>query len=107
MNITPEMIKVVAKGMGYIIFGSNSKSITVWNGVDIYSRERYKPHLTNAEQCMELQERLLKELKKVEIKKYSSGVYINLGFFGDTVGEGKTINEAVVLAAYEYFKGKS
>ena len=105
MTITPEMLKVVAEGMGYDIFEYVPNSET-WS---VSKREwsyhcKYNP-LTNAEQCMEIMEKLNIQLRRQTHKP--DGLWVaRIEYVVNpmTVKEDKTINEAVVLAAYEYFK---
>ena len=105
MTITPEMLKVVAEGMGYVLRDDTPRikeRICVWNGKDVNTRCLYKPHLTNAEQCMEIMEKLKLDLGFDSIE-WCVGKY-GVMFEPLVEARGKTINEAVVLAAYEYFK---
>ena len=102
----PEELKVIAEGMGYkIAYIVNDWVMCEAMGGMIFN---YTPHLTNNDQCMEIMERL-----SVSTSCTDSGVrlaYIGtddagLGF-PTASGRGKTINEAVCSAAYEYFKDK-
>lgn len=101
-----EKLKVIAEGMGYELRGSSSPYLTdrvvVWNGKDIHTRAIYNP-LTNDSQCMEIAHKLkinteyFKDIDEWEAwrKESDNSVLITIN--------GKTINEAVCNAAYEYF----
>ena len=111
-----EKLKVVAEGMGYKPFEQLS-SIYIQRVVfvtpsfhgdnethEYFEDIEYNP-LTNAEQCMEIMERLEKLDLRISVigdrRKVSVGIYTEFEYLEET---GKTINEAVTLAAYEYFK---
>ena len=105
-EITPEKLKVIAEGMGYnaVIKPRNIRG-SVSDAVWLVDREEwYEPHLTNAEQCMEIMEKL--EVNVLFISKclWQAVVGLDFGMTGGVDGRGKTINEAVCNAAYEYFK---
>ena len=86
MNV--EILRVVYKGMGWLpaltLLGSGESDLI------------YPP--VNAEQCMEIMEKLKISIQWLDGDKY--------GYWFSVSHEvkGKTINEAVILAAYEYFK---
>jgi len=109
----PEQLKVIAEGMGYVIFSIHpeGKSITVWDGVNIYTRKRYKPHTTNKNQMVEIMEKLKISIQPlVNPNAWQAGIdpHSMLGHSPALFKESKTINEAVCNAAYEYFsKDKS
>ena len=96
----PEKLKVIAEGMGYeaeiIDKGFTYERLCVRS--DIGALRVYKP-LTNAEQCMEIMERL-----DAFLNKETSGWYCLIGL---SDGRGKTINEAVCNASYEYFNNEN
>jgi len=105
-DITPEMLKVVAEGMGY------RKSRITWNS-DIYVAVEHKTSnrdieynpLTNTEQCMEIMEKLNIQLRRQTHKP--NGLWVaRIEYVVNQmiVKEGETINEAVCLAAYSHFK---
>ena len=97
----PEKLKVIAVGMGYRVSHYANEDLIAdrpSGGVCIYEP------LTNAEQCMEIMERL----KLNVLHHHACGDYNDVRVVlpsGDFV-EGKTINEAACNAAYEYFKGE-
>lgn len=103
-----EKLKVIAEGMGYKCRKSiNSHSVILEDGglwvtpKDDRCINSYAP-LTNAEQCMEIMEKLALE-GIVEIDKSSFVDQTVIAYDSDDY-HSKTLNEAVVLAAYEYFK---
>lgn len=103
-NITPEMLKVVALGMGY-------EDAEILRSSVIIAKSRvsdtstvmaeYNP-LTNAEQCMEIMEKL-----RIDLEFWADSVDAIINKHNDNADVitryGKTINEAVVNAAFEYF----
>jgi len=100
----PEQLKVIAEGMGYEL---NERGYPVkYKGMEVFflhvsDEQPYNP-LTNNDQMVEIMERL--EID-VEYTKYGveTGLIVNTKNY---YGKGKTINEAVCNAAYEYFKVK-
>jgi len=97
----PEQLKVIAEGMGYETFSISENYVTVWNGKDIYTRKWYKPHTTNNDQMVEIIERHIIQLEQLDF-----GIWKALISLEPQSHLGKTINEAVCSAAYEYFKNK-
>ena len=107
-DITPEILKVVAEGMPDgrpveideegVWYMNYPPTTGEGYGVKVHAVE-FNP-LTNAEQCMEIMEKLKISPEFVE-ECGCSGWFAKVK--NGRVSEGKTINEAVVLAAYEYF----
>ena len=96
----PEDLKQLAEYMGYEILNNspNDWSVTK-NGWSYYCK--YSP-LTNAEQCLELMEKF-----KIDILFMADKDLIkasNKNFTGEFMGHGKTINEAVAIAAIAAIK---
>ena len=102
----PEQLKVIAEGMGYKFVEVVLDGVMYnWN-IGFDEAREYNPDTTNAEQCMEIMERLLIEHGTIKFEKYKSG---DVGMIDNwrndyALGEGKIINEAVCNAAYECFK---
>ena len=101
MSLKPEKLKVIAEGMGYQAsnfywpsYSGKIKYITV-------KGKEYNP-LTNAEQCMEIMEEVKITLLYDFVLNYWSASKVKGS--KRIIGEGKTINEAVCNAAFEYFK---
>ena len=108
MIMNTEKLKVIAEGMGYTSWISDIYSkpecwYETGNMHEFIKKGRYNP-TTNNDQMVEIMEKILNSLKNIKIINFTSGVNVSFGFFGDLEGEGKTINEAVCNAAYEYFK---
>ena len=97
-ELSAEDLRVLAEGMGYVIFSVGEQFVTVWDGKDIHTRKRYKPHTTNDTQCMEIMEKLHININYI----YENDVEAKVG--RTYKSSGKTINEAVCKAALEYFK---
>ena len=96
----PEQLKVIAEGMGYKIQNIDPSSVYVKHaGFTVYGFP-YNP-LTNNDQMVEVMEKLSRHgileidsnIKGECFVTYDSHDY-----------SGKTINEAVCNAAYDYFK---
>ena len=99
----PEKLKVIAEGMGYeVAIKPRNIRGTITDAVFNYNGEVWYNPLTNAEQCMEIMEKLkLDVVWWPEQKEWSSERCIA---GSSTIGyTGKTITEAVCKAAYEYF----
>ena len=97
-----EQLKVIAEGMGYEIRSSKTSMsedrLMVWNGFDISTRQKYNP-LTNNDQMVEI----INELK-IDTEYWYRLDEWSAEPRGGASRRGKTINEAVCNAAYEYFK---
>jgi len=103
-DMEAEKLKVIAEGMGYYINPSMEDGITV----DINGHWfDYNPDTTNNDQMVEVLTKLINLgglLDSCHIKDEN-----NFMIWMDNPEkrwEGKTINEAVCNAAYEYFKAK-
>ena len=108
------MLKVITEGMGYEIEYETYLTYEV-DKPDIYAayigkgknQVRYTPHTTNARQCMEIMSKLI-HLHNLSVHGGFAGTDTTIRKnLSETVASGKTINEAVCLAAYEYFKDGS
>ena len=96
--MTPEQLKVIAEGMGYHFDCINDGVVLVSTNVNLWE---YNP-ITNNDQCMEIMEKLHTWVTW-PFHKHSCEILISKE--GKSyIGKGKTINEAVCNAAYEYFK---
>jgi len=104
----PEQLKVIAEGMGYKSKVTPSRrSIKTYPYNYCPKLERWKLYnpLTNNDQMVEIMEKLKvktwwnedEKLRKAFIPSANNDIETGFGF-------GKTINEAVCNAAYEYFK---
>lgn len=102
-EITPEMLKVIAEGMGYKTCSTGNGEFIAYQCHD--ENNEYSP-ITNAEQCMEIMEKLEVCLSRLMKPDAWQAVINDLVTREEIFAEGKTINEAVCLAAYEYFKDK-
>jgi len=110
-DITPEILKVVAEGMGYKRVNiTPAKRLVVATAPNQGETcGAYQPHLTNDEQCMEIMEKLPFDQS---FELIGDGIWKAEGFWkvqyirDGFVAESKNLNEAIVLAAYEYFKDK-
>ena len=94
-DITPEMLKVIAEGIGYK--ESIYKVTQIYDGVTIPPQSDYNP-LTNAEQCMEIMEKL-----KLEMDYFNNRQEWRVNISKHKFSLGKTIPEAICKAAYKYF----
>ena len=107
MNAEKLKVIAIAEGMGYEVQPLTNR----WNELMVTMKGRgtipfsYNP-LTNAEQCMEIMEKLKINViwKGKELETCSAWVLIYIGMTGGIEGKGKPISEAVCNAAYEYFK---
>ena len=107
----PEKLKVIAEGMpdgrpveidedGCVWYVNYPPTTTVGSGYKVFAVQ-YNP-LTNNDQCMEIMEKLHTWVTW-PFHKHSCEILISKE--GKSyIGKGKTINEAVCNAAYEYFK---
>jgi len=107
--MTPEKLKVIAEGMGYVELVSDNYKLKgrliVWNGKDIHTRQAYKPDTTNNDQMVEIMENLNIQLRRQTHKPKGLWVArIEYVVNPMTVCQGKTINEAVCSTAYEHYK---
>lgn len=118
-DITPEMLKVIAEGMGYDPFVHNGtcyayhdKSSKFWmyKGIVEDGREseatencRYNPH-TNNDQMVEIMKMVLHNLKCSIYPGFDNEDTIIHDGDNRWLSHGKTLNEAICKAAYEYFK---
>ena len=98
MSLKPEKLKVIAEGMGYEASMHPNGWVYIW--IDD-KWIKYNP-LTNAEQCMEIMEEVKITLLYDFVLNYWSASKVKGS--KRIIGEGKTINEAVCNAAFEYFK---
>ena len=101
-EITPEMIAVVARGMGY----EYHKYASFEEGKELFAKnmilDEYNP-IENPSQLLEIMEKL-----KICIMPHDIEIFWEayLGYKGKIYeATGKTINEAVVLAAYNFYNG--
>ena len=110
-----EQLKVIAEGMGYKTRIYNDACVkfkgqlqieveTIEEDLNYYNW--YRPDTTNNDQMVEIMEKLYHQRLRLnaiytngEISHYEMSTW-----GGVPVGSGKTINEAVCNAAYEYFK---
>lgn len=106
-----EMLKVIAEGMGYTVRLSELNEIcTSGDGVfiergKVLNTTYYNP-LTNNDQMVEIMEKLIHEcIYHIRGGANPNDVHIRDKDYA-LVAKGKTINEAVCNAAYEYFKDK-
>ena len=101
--IKPEQLKAVAEYMGYEVRESDNPKLTdrvvIWNGKDIHTREIYNP-LQNSDQCLELMEKFKICVMPAEENIFWDAYLGHDGKIYEAVG--KTINEAVTLAAIAY-----
>lgn len=108
-NITPEQLKVIAENMpdgrpvdideDGCVWYVNYPSTTVYSGGRKILAVEYNPP-TNDAQCMEIMEKL-----KIWCRYMNNQWYTIVDCdLSNAEGRGKTINEAVCNAAYEYFK---
>ena len=104
----PEKLKVIAEGMGYEVELNNGyANATVYIRTLGNKIKAYRPDTTNSDQMVEI----IGRFDKVEIERPmgSNGdlavVRLTKGEKSYT-GKGKTINEAVCNAAYEYFNNQ-
>ena len=95
----PEQLKVIAEGMGYenIQILRGIVRLNTWT-VSRTILDEYKPHTTNNNQMVEIMGKL-----KLSVYYYAD-VNTWYGRLNGDPSYGKTINEAVCNAAYEYFK---
>ena len=119
-NLKPEKLKVIAEGVypDYIRASEKDRFSDSVSSIWIYTHSKITGHvvmitrngesieynpLTNAEQCMEIMEKLIRigwVLK--DIGNITQMHYQGTGFPTRVIG--KTIAEAVCNAAYEYFR---
>jgi hypothetical protein len=103
--MNPEKLKVIAEGMGHTD-ARISGGYCIYGG--LYNHFFYSPDTTNNDQMVEIMERLHIDIKHGEGKVFAKcwGVHpVNIRHSGKSEHKGKTIQEAVCNAAYEYFKG--
>ena len=99
-EMAPDKLKLIAEGMGYEFPSKGLPDIIVVKGKDGHGFWNYNP-LTNAEQCMEIMAKMLMDID-------SMANHVGARVHGDRVWcTGKTINEAVCNAAYEYFNNEN
>jgi hypothetical protein len=117
-DMKPEELKIIAEGMGYKAAKQPEYNDSNWRTgfvLLIYDKNKtfieYNP-LTNDTQCMEIMEKLKSEISY----NWRDGWVVRLQItiktqFGNELSSkrifGKTINEAVCKAAYEYFKDRA
>jgi len=99
--MNPEQLKVIAEGMGYEVVVIRDH---VWYDYDEYDLTKAKVYypLTNNDQMVEIMEKLART-NSLEIK-ITLGCNPLITYDFTNYYAGKTINEAVCNAAYEYFK---
>ena len=102
----PEKLKVIAEGMGYeVAIKPRNINGTVEDAVFSFHGEVWYDPIINNDQMVEIMEKL-----KVGVNYdfyrdvFLSYIYDDFGVILLSKNEGKTINEAVCNAAYEYFK---
>ena len=102
-----EDLKQLAIYMGYEVRDSSNPKLTnrviIWNGKDIHTREVYNP-LTNAEQCLELMEKLLLDGWRLSECENIYVIAKDVSLTEYVAWTGKTINEAVTNAAIAAIK---
>ena len=99
----PEQLKIIAIGMGYETAHTHKGRLFYDGSFDMPIE--YEPDTTNNDQMVEIVDMLLDIGCAIGKEENSNNVVVYLG--GEFLGEGKTINEAVCNAAYEYFKAMS
>ena len=90
-------------GTSYCMFGEGEVE-TIEEGLNYYNW--YRTDTTNNDQMVEIMEKLYHQRLRLNAT-YTNGEishYEMSTWGGEPVGSGKTINEAVCNAAYEYFK---
>jgi hypothetical protein len=116
VDMNSEQLKVIAEGMGYNAINRNG-FIYCWKGDAEYNYKpspirihepppsnaiKYYPDTTNDTQCMEIMRKLRISLHAIPHDGTWDAVKVNGK--GDLVmANGKTINEAVCNAAFDYF----
>jgi len=102
-----EKLKVIAEGMGYEIHSIHDDIVfTIHAGFRVNGFP-YQPDTTNNDQMVEIMERLkISASFRLVEKDWLTSTWGDSAQVGIIRATGKTINEAVCNAAYEYFKVK-
>ena len=100
----PEQLKVIAEGMGYEVQRVADGWVYVKRG-GFRDGFLYSPDTTNNDQMVEIMEKLIEVAADKAILLTKDVEYeIEMEAEDDIYVGGKTINEAVCNAAFEYFK---
>jgi len=102
-----EQLKVIAEGMGYErVALRNISAPKEYQWIALLGSEAYNP-LTDNDQMVEIMDRLIHVIDLFYFEPFVDGSFKIVDVETDKIiSEGKTINEAVCNAAYEYFKGE-
>ena len=97
-----EQLRVIAEGMGYKIHSVSDGIVFISHAGFRVNGFPYQPDTTNNDQMVEIMEKL-----EIDIEHKASGLVAYTYKGNNEVllysGQGKSINEAVCAAAYEYF----